>query len=37
MNENTKMKVEESVLTIGTIFYLSVNILIWCYFFGVLE
>jgi hypothetical protein len=36
MNENTKMKVEESVLTLGVICYLSVNILIWCYFLGVL-
>ena len=37
MNENTKLKVEETVLTFSTMFYLSVNILIWLYFFGVLE
>ena len=37
MNENTKLKVEETVLTFSTMCYLSVNILIWLYFFGVLE
>ena len=36
MNENTKMKVEEATLTLGTIIYLSINVVVWLYFFGVL-
>ena len=36
MNENTKMKVEEATLTLGTIIYLSINVAVWLYFFGVL-
>lgn len=37
MNENTKMKVEETFLTIGTVFYLCVNIVLWCFFLGVIK
>jgi len=37
LDENTKLKVEETALTCGTAIYLGVNILIWLYFFGVLE
>jgi len=37
MNENTKMKAQEVGLTLGTVFYLCVNILLWCLLLGVIE
>jgi hypothetical protein len=37
MKYDTKMVVAEIFFSLGSFIVLSANVIIWCYFFGVLE
>jgi len=37
MKYDTKLAIAEYFFSIGSFLVLSANVIIWCYFFGVLE